>query len=322
MSKKRVIIYGLGKDFKQQVGYLENEFDIIGYCDAQEHNMNNFISPTDLGKYEYDYIYITSSRYYDEIREDLLLKYKVKKEKIISTQEVFGDFRNHPIKKKWIIDKLSEIPTGKIILDAGAGECQYEPYCKHLKYIAQDLGEYNPNSGEYGGLHSSHGWDMSRVNIKCDIIDMPLENESVDVILCSEVFEHLKDPMLAIKEFSRVIKKGGELILTAPFCCLTHMAPYFYYNGFSEYWYKENLSANGFEIEEIQRNGNFFKYLAQELLRVNEMVKKYCATQLDKKELEYLVKSIKLMTKLSESDMGSSETLCFGYMVKAIKKVK
>ena len=90
---------------------------------------------------------------------------------------------------------------------------------------------------------------------------MPLENESIDVILCTEVFEHLKNPILALKEFSRVMKKDGVLILTALFCCLTHMAPYFYYNGFSEYWYKEHLRDYGFTIVEFVRNGNFFKYL-------------------------------------------------------------
>ncbi len=92
----------------------------------------------------------------------------------------------------------------------------------------------------------------------CDIIDIPLEDESVDIILCSEVFEHLKNPILAIKESSRLLKKGGRLLLTTPFCCLNHMAPYFYYNGFSEYWYKEYLNEYGFEIKEIIRNGNFF----------------------------------------------------------------
>jgi len=233
--KSKIIVYGLGKDFKQQKEYLENEFNIIGYSDAREQDIKNYISPTELGNLVYDFIYITSSKYYDEIKKDLLLKYNVKEEKIISVQDVFGDFRNQSIKKQWVVDKLLEIPEGKIILDAGAGECQYEPYCKHLKYIAQDLGEYNPDAGIYGGIHSSHGWDMSRVNIKCDIIDMPLENETIDVILCSEVLEHLKNPVLAIKEFSRVIKTGGELILTAPFCSLTHMAPYYFSNGFSEY---------------------------------------------------------------------------------------
>jgi len=50
------------------------------------------------------------------------------------------------------------------------------------------------------------------------------------------------------------------------------------------------------------------------------MAKKYCETKLDKEEVDCLVKSIKLMTELSRKDMGSSETLCFGYMIKAIKR--
>ncbi len=47
------------------------------------------------------------------------------------------------------------------------------------------------------------------MDIICDIIDMPLEDGSVDAILCSEVLEHLKNPILAIKEFGRILKRRG-----------------------------------------------------------------------------------------------------------------
>ena len=71
-------------------------------------------------------------------------------------------------------------------------------------------------------MSTPNKWDTSGVNIVCDIVDMPLESESVDVILCSEVFEHLQDPVLAIKEFSRIIKKDGKLILSAVLQSHTH----------------------------------------------------------------------------------------------------
>ena len=192
-----------------------------------------------------------------------------------------------------------------------------------MKYIAQDLGEYSSKTAE-GGLHNNieswDKWDVSRLNIVCDIIDMPLENESVDVVLCSEVFEHLKNPILAIKEFDRILKPDGKLILTAPVCCLSHMAPYFYYNGFSEYWYREHLKDFGFEIEEFVSNGNFFKYLCQELFRVDSMAKQYCGTNLSEDEIRIVTESIKILSKLSTIDRGSNETLCFGNMLTAVKK--
>ena len=313
----KIVVYGLGKDYESQKAFLKNTYDIVGYSDKCNKNIEKYIYPKDICSMKFDFVYITSSKYLEEIKEELF-HLGIKKEKIKSLYDILGDFKNWEIKKEWIIGKLNLIPEGKTILDAGAGEQQYKPYCRHLKYISQDFGEYDSNSGE-GGLPSPK-WDTSECDIICDIIDIPLENESVDIVLCSEVFEHLKNPILALKEFSRLLKKGGSLLLTAPFCCLTHMAPYFYYNGFSEYWYKEYLGEYGFEIKEITRNGNFFKYLCQELFRVASMTEQYCDKRLTTEEMRTIMKSIKILSKISNFDKGSAETLCFGYMIEAIKR--
>lgn len=319
MYKKKIIVYGLGKEYEKQMWFLKEEFNVVGYSDGKKAAVENYILPDELRNCDWDYIYITSSKYINEIKEELINRYLIEENKIISKENVLGDFRNWEIKREWVINKLQGIPAGKILLDAGAGELQYAPYCEHLKYIAQDFGKYTPDIEE-GGLHLWDKWDTSRVNVTCDIIDMPFEDKTIDVILCSEVFEHLKNPVLAIKEFSRILKPGGKLILTAPFCSLTHMAPYYFCNGFSEYWYKENLGDYGFAIEEIIQNGNFFKYLCQELYRVNDMAVKYCHEALQPDEKDAIIKSIKTLSRLSMKDSGSSETLCFGYMIKAIKR--
>lgn len=277
-----------------------------------------YIEPEKIYKYDFDYIYITSTKYYDEINKKLLdILGDGYIDKIISIYDILGDFRNEAVRDNWVIEHLRKIPDGKIILDAGAGEQKYKPYCTHLKYIAQDFGKYDPNDVKAGFQLKS--WDYSGTNIICDIVDMPLENESIDVILCTEVFEHLKNPVLAIKEFSRVLKSGGQLILTAPFCCLTHMAPYFYYNGFSEYWYKEHLTDYNFKVLEFTRYGNYFKYLSQELNRVTSVAERYCDYSLNDEEKMSLFRTMELMKKLSDRDTNSDETLCFGNMLVAEK---
>lgn len=320
-EKKAIIVYGLGKAYRTVKDYIENKFIIIGYSDKDEKMGDiNYILPQNIPKYEYDYILITSSKYFREIRNTIVqLIGEENKDKIISMSDAFGDFENALIRDEWIINKLGKIPEGKVLLDAGAGEQKYRPYCSHLKYIAQDFGKYVPNEITVGLQADS--WDYSGTNIICDIIDMPIENESVDVILCTEVFEHLKNPILAIKEFSRVLKMNGTLILTAPFCCLTHMAPYFYYNGFSEYWYRENLGDYGFEIKEFTKYGNYFKYMCQELFRVERMAEKYCNLKLESEDINTIIKTMEIMMRLSEKDNGSGETLRFGSMLIAEKKI-
>lgn len=49
-----------------------------------------------------------------------------------------------------------------------------------------------------------------------DLCHLPLPNESMDLLLCSEVLEHLSDPYHAITEFARVLKTGGCAFFTTP----------------------------------------------------------------------------------------------------------
>ena len=53
-------------------------------------------------------------------------------------------------------------------------------------------------------------------DIKMDIQNMPLEDESFDVVICNHVLEHVEDDIKAMKEVYRVLKKGGWAILQVP----------------------------------------------------------------------------------------------------------
>ncbi len=45
---------------------------------------------------------------------------------------------------------------------------------------------------------------------------LPLEDNSTDVLICQEGIEHFSDQFMAIKEFNRVLKTGGILLITTP----------------------------------------------------------------------------------------------------------
>jgi ubiquinone/menaquinone biosynthesis C-methylase UbiE len=218
----------------------------------------------------------------------------------------------------WTIKALKKIPKGSKILDAGAGEQQFKTYCQHLKYVSQDFAEYD-GKGDKSGFQTGT-WNNSGLDIISDITAIPRPSKSFDAILCTEVFEHLPDPIAAIKEFSRLLKKEGILIITAPFGSLTHFAPYHFYNGFNIYFYKKFLSQFGFEIIELKRNGNYFEYLAQEVYRLNFISKKYAKKiklGLFSKMVQYFF--LKVLARLSINSRGSEELLCFGYFVRAKK---
>ncbi len=173
---------------------------------------------------------------------------------------------NERNRNNWLKQTLNDIPKGKRILDAGAGELKNKKYCSHLDYVSQDFAQYK-GEGDGSGLQSSN-WDTSKIDIVSDIINIPEPDNSFDVILCSEVFEHIPNPINAIKEFSRLIKFDGKLIITAPFASISHMAPYYFYSGFSKYWYEYHLKANGFKILALNPNGDWFALIKQEISRL------------------------------------------------------
>ena len=113
------------------------------------------------------------------------------------------------------------------------------------------------------------------------------------------------------------------MILTAPVCSLTHFAPYYFYNGYSRYFYEHILLENGFEIEELTYNCNWFEYIAQELHRLPYMLNRYSGfrgRRLFSLSIRIvLVPLFLLLAKASARDVGSSELLSFGIHVKAVK---
>jgi len=227
---------------------------------------------------------------------------------------------NQKIREIWLKETLQKIPTGYKILDAGAGELQYKKFCKHLNYISQDFGQYN-GQGNNEGLQTNKR-DNTKLDIISDIIDIPVEDNHFNTIMCVEVLEHIPKPTKAVKEFYRILKPGGKLILTAPFCSLTHYAPYYFSNGYSKYWYEKILKENNFKIDEIKFNGNFFEYLAQEIRRIPSIEKKYTNLTLSKKIINRIGFKIilNLLNKLSRNNKHSEELLCFGLHVLATKK--
>lgn len=219
----------------------------------------------------------------------------------------------------WVIQALKRLPPGASILDAGAGELRFKSYCKHLKYVSQDFCQYE-GKGDGNALQTGE-WNTSAIDIVSDITRIPAADQTFDAILCSEVLEHVPDPVAAVAEFSRLLKPGGVMLLTAPFCSLTHFAPFHFASGFNRYWHMEHLAAAGLTVEEISTNGNWFEYVGQELSRVRFVSHRYASGALGLFLLATSYPLRMILRWLSKMDRGSDELLCFGYMVRARKNV-
>jgi len=105
-----------------------------------------------------------------------------------------------------------------------------------------------------------------------DILAIPQEDNTFDVILNTEVLEHIPEPFEAITEMHRLLKPGGKLILTAPLGSFLHQKPYHFYGGFTPYWYERYLAKAGFANIKVESNGGFCLFFGQECQRVTRIL--------------------------------------------------
>ena len=228
----------------------------------------------------------------------------------------FNTNANEANRDQWLKKTLGSIPSGLRILDAGAGELRNKPLCSHLVYVSQDVCQYD-GTGDAQGLQTGT-WDTSNIDLVCDIVNVPEPDASFDVILCSEVFEHLPDALKVLDEFARLLKPGGKLIVTAPFASLVHFAPHHFATGFSRYWYEWHLPLRNFDIQELTPNGDWFSYAKQEALRLPGMARRYgdwCWP------LAYVVAGVGLIYfSLRGKSRMADDVACFGWHCVAVKR--
>jgi SAM-dependent methyltransferase len=165
-------------------------------------------------------------------------------------------------RREWVAEEAARVPRGARVLDVGAGPGQYRPLFAHCEYLTQDFGQEPATIGKY-----------TKLDFECDITAIPVESESFDAVLCTEVLEHVPEPLKALAEIARILKPGGKLLLTAPLGSLLHQEPYHYYGGYTPYFYRRFLPELGFEIEDLHSNQGFFSLFGQETQRYADLLR-------------------------------------------------
>jgi SAM-dependent methyltransferase len=69
-------------------------------------------------------------------------------------------------------------------------------------------------------------YPYKNVDIITDIVDLPIMNNSVDLIINVSVLEHVKNPQTVLKECHRILKKDGIIITFLPFIQGFHASPH------------------------------------------------------------------------------------------------
>ena len=85
----------------------------------------------------------------------------------------------------------------------------------------------------------------------CDLAAIPVESERYDLVLLTQVLEHIPEPLRVLDELGRVLKAGGQLWLTQPFYYEEHEQPYDFYR-YTQFGLKHLLDRAGFEVAAIE----------------------------------------------------------------------
>jgi len=119
--------------------------------------------------------------------------------------------------------KLDALPLedGTRFLDLGCGEGRHMHaayYMARLHAVGVDLGfEEVRRTREGFEVHPDPSGEPQRFSLAvADALHLPFADESFDVIVCSEVLEHIPDYAQALREITRILKPGGKLAISVP----------------------------------------------------------------------------------------------------------
>ena len=140
---------------------------------------------------------------------------------------------------------LKKHATKTKTLDVGCGNSRYS--------------RYFPNNVGFDIMKSRN------VDVVGDVHSLSFKNDSFDVVLATEVLEHLIEPQQAINEMKRVLKDRGKLILTTRFIFPLHDTPHDYYR-YTKYGLKYLLRE--WEITEMEEETDTIECIAVLIQRI------------------------------------------------------
>lgn len=152
---------------------------------------------------------------------------------------------------KQFVDKAMErISKAPMVLDIGGGESfgkwlkQYEALFKNCQYKSFD---YDASTG---------------ADVVGDIHAIPLPDDCVDAITCSSVLEHVRDPITAMKELTRILKPGGQIFVYVPSIYPYHSRPGHYPDLWRFFDDTMQQLFESYSHVEIAKRGGYFLALS------------------------------------------------------------
>ena len=103
---------------------------------------------------------------------------------------------------------LKYLKSSKNILDIGCSDGYVHKQIRSKKITGIDINESDLDIAKLLNPNNRYR--------KESVYELKFKDAEFDTVLCLDVLEHLDDDTKAISEISRVLKKGGKLVLTVP----------------------------------------------------------------------------------------------------------
>jgi SAM-dependent methyltransferase len=133
------------------------------------------------------------------------------------------------------------------VLDLGCGNAPYRSlFTEATEYVALDL-------------LVSNG-----ANIVGSASALPFPAQTFDAVVCNEVIEHVPRPAEVMAEISRVLRPGGNLLLTAPQTWGLHSEPNDFYR-FTQHGLRFLAESHSLEVREIVPTSGIWGTMSQRL---------------------------------------------------------
>jgi SAM-dependent methyltransferase len=155
----------------------------------------------------------------------------------------------------WVALAARRLPRGARVLDVGAGDAPYRELFEHVEYVTSDW-EHSPHE------------EAAATDVIASADALPFDDASFDAVLLLQVLEHVREPARVVAELLRVLRPGGQLVLTAPLAWEQHELPHDYYR-YTGPGLQHLLGSAGFEQIVVEPRNDAFTTLAQLMTNVS-----------------------------------------------------